>query len=305
MNHNADIIRSLDFIEAHLKENLTAQEIAEHIGYSVYHFYRIFKAEKQVPLMDYVRRRRLTLARRDLLTASKITDIAMEYGYDTPGGFTRAFHKEFGYSPTKYLARMKCHVEIDNINEGGFVITPTIMKKPAFKIAGYGIKTKISGRFTKDIAAYWENYNGENLETKMYDLLKPPQHGEVGICVTTPGTEHVTYLLGVIVEDFSKVTPEMIKMTVPAADYAVFTTPPVDTSKNTTYGDGLFSRSIRDTWKYIFEVWFPTSGYVFNESKLDYEFYDERCHARPDSVMEIRVPVKKKTAPLRGGVKNT
>jgi AraC family transcriptional regulator len=296
MNHNADVIRSLDFIEAHLKENLTAQEIAGHIGYSVYHFYRIFKAEKQVPLMDYIRRRRLTLARRELLTAAKITDIAMDYGYETPGGFTRAFHKEFGYSPTKYLARMKCYVEIDSMSKGGFLITPAIIKKPAFKAAGYGIKTTISGRFTKDIAAYWVHYNGENLEEKMYDLLKPPRHGEVGICITTPGKEQVTYLLGVIVEDFTKVTPEMMKVTVPAADYAVFTTPPVDTSQNTADGDSRFSRSIRDTWKYIFEEWFPSSGYVFDTRKLDYEFYDERCHSRPDSVMEIRVPVKKKTA---------
>jgi AraC family transcriptional regulator len=296
MNHNADVIRALDFIEAHLKENLTAQAIAGYTGYSVYHFYRIFKAEKQVSLMDYIRRRRLTLARRELLTEAKIINIAMEYGYETPGGFTKAFHKEFGYSPTKYLARMKCHVEIDNTNEGGFVITPTIIKKPAFKAAGYGIKTNISGSFTKDIAAYWTNYPLENLETKMYDILKPPQHGEVGICITTPGEEHVTYLLGVIVEDFKKVTQEMLKVNVPAATYAVFTTPPVDTSKNTTYEDNLFSQSIRDTWKHIFEEWFPASGYVFDESKLDYEFYDERCHSRPDSVMEIRVPVKKKTA---------
>jgi AraC family transcriptional regulator len=295
MNHSADVIRAIDYIEAHLKENLTAQQIAGHAGYSVYHFYRIFKMERQVSLMDYIRKRRLTLARQKLLTDTKIIDIAVEYGYATHGGFTRAFHKEFGYSPSKYLARMKCHEEIDNTNEGGFVITPIIMKKPAFKAAGYGTKTKISGGFTKDIAAYWTNYSGENLETKLYEILKPPQHGEVGICITTPDDEHVTYLLGVIVEDFKRVTPEMIQVTVPAAAYAVFTTPPVDTSHHTAGEDNLFSQSIRDTWKYIFEDWFPSSSYVFDESKLDYEFYDERCHSRPDSVMEIYVPVKKKT----------
>jgi AraC family transcriptional regulator len=102
--------------------------------------------------------------------------------------------------------------------------------------------------------------------------------------------------LGVIVEDFTKVTPDMITVEVPAASYAVFTTPPVDTTQSSTYEDGAFTKAIRDTWQYIFEEWFEKSGYVFDESKLDFEFYDERCHFRTDSVMDIYVPVKKKTA---------
>ncbi|MNI51551.1 Bacterial transcription activator, effector binding domain [compost metagenome] len=55
---------------------------------------------------------------------------------------------------------------------------------------------------------------------------------------------------------------------------------------------GLFAQVIKNTWKYIFEEWFPASGYEFAEDKLDYEFYDERCHSRVDTVMEIYVPVR-------------
>jgi AraC family transcriptional regulator len=292
MNYSEDIKRSIDFIEAHIKETLTAREIAGRAGYSVFHFCRIFAAEQHISLMDYTRKRRLALARQELLTGEKIIDIAIGYGYDTPGGFTRAFHKEFGYSPSKYLARMKCHAAISEIDSiGGDMMEPVIVKKPAFKVAGYGIKTDIEGSFTKDIAAYWTNYSGENLATKMYDLLKPPRHGEVGICATSRDDKNVTYLLGVIVNDFSKVTPEMMTINVPAATYAVFTTPPADNSGDS--GDDL-AKTVRDTWKYIFEKWFENSGYVFDESKLDFEFYDERCHSHKDSVMDIYVPVKKK-----------
>ena len=169
---------------------------------------------------------------------------------------------------------------------------PSIIERPAFKVAGYGIRTDIEGNYTRDIAVWWTHYTGENLEIRMYDQLNPPRHGEVGVCITSPDETTVTYLLGVIVEDFAKVTPDMMAVEVPEATYAVFTTPPVDTTSNSTYENGAFPESIRETWKYIFEAWFPERQYIFDESKLDFEFYDERCHFRTDSVAEIYVPVK-------------
>lgn len=102
------------------------------------------------------------------------------------------------------------------------------------------------------------------------------------------------YLLGVIVEDFTKVTGDMITLEVPEANYAVFTTLPVDTSDKNKNGDSEFSEAIKATWKYIFEEWFPGSGYFYAEGKLDFEYYDERCHSRADTVMEIYVPIIKK-----------
>lgn len=36
------------------------------------------------------------------------------------------------------------------------------------------------------------------------------------------------------------------------------------------------------------------SGYAYDDTKLDFEFYDERCHYRQDTVMDIYVPVTQK-----------
>lgn len=127
----------------------------------------------------------------------------------------------------------------------------------------------------------------------MYKILNPPKHGEVGLCIPSSDNGNATYLLGVIVEDYSKVEADMLTMDVPEAEYAVFTTPPVDTSTDTEQIE--FAQVIKSSWKYIFEEWFKDSGYVYDETKLDFEFYDERCHSRPDTVMEIYVPVKKLT----------
>lgn len=293
MNYSRDIERAIGFIERNIKENLTVENIAGHVGYSLYHFCRVFAISQGVTIMEYVRSRKLSLGRVELLKGKKIIDVALEYGFETPSGFSKSFKKAFGYTPTQYLSRMsgyENHREL--LNVGGYIMNPIIVKKEAFKVAGYGINTNIQGtNYTKDVASFWNNYDGENLESKMYDTLNPPKHGEVGLCVPVDEEGNVAYLLGVIVEDFSKVTDEMITVQMPEAQYAVFTTPPVDTTRDENQND--FANIIKETWKYIFEEWFKDSGYEYDNDKFDFEFYDERCHFRQDTVMEIYIPVKK------------
>lgn len=293
MNYSKTIECSISFIEKHLKEELTIEEIAKNAGYSLYHFCRMFTSIQGMSVMDYVRLRRLSMARSELLLNHKIIDIAMDYGFETASGFSKAFRKEFGYSPTTYILRMGSWdgSKITTII-GGFFMNPTIKRVPAFKVAGYGIETNIENGYMKDIAAYWENYTGENLEDKMYKQLNPKKHGEVGMCITPSNNGNVIYLLGVIVEDFSKTTKDMLTMNVPEAEYAVFTIPPVDLTKEVLENDSL-SDAVKSGWKYIFEKWFPNSGYIYDESKFDFEFYDERCHSRKDSTMEIYIPIKR------------
>ncbi|MGL4737747.1 MAG: AraC family transcriptional regulator [Cellulosilyticaceae bacterium] len=293
MNYSKDIEQCVVYIEMHIKEHLTLQQIADEVGYSIYHFSRIFTACKGMTITEYIRQRKVSLARIDLLKGYKIIDVALDYGFETHTGFIKAFKKVFHYSPSQYIARVVGYeLEKMKYEVGGYIMEPKIIQKESFKVAGYGIKTNISGtNFTKDIASFWGNYEGENLESKMYEILNPPKHGEVGLCVPNSGNGEVTYLLGVIVEDFSKVTQEMLTVEVPKATYAVFTTSPVDTRQDDKQEE--FAIVIKETWKYIFEEWFKDSGYMYDESKIDFEFYDERCHGRIDTVMEIYVPIRK------------
>lgn len=293
MNYRRDIEKCIKFIEEHIKENITIKDVANQLGYSVYHFCRVFSLCKGMSVMEYIRERRLSLAAIELFKGRKIIDISLEYGFETHSGFTKAFRKFFGYSPTQYIVRMAGYDDAKTTFEiGGYIMDPFIVKKAAFKVAGYGIKTNITGgTYTKDIASFWSNYNGENLESKMYKILNPAKHGEVGLCVPLSEDGNTIYLLGVIVDDFSKVEENMLTVEVPEAEYAVFTTPPIDTTNEKEQKE--FAKIIAGTWKYIFEDWFKDSGYVYDESKLDFEFYDERCHHRQDTVMDIYVPIKK------------
>lgn len=296
MEYDEALRQSISYIEAHIKEDLSAKEISDHVGYSLYHFSRIFSKAKGESLMDYVRKKRLIAAREELFRNKKqIIDIAFDYCFKTPGGFSKAFYKQFGYSPSTYLARMSRINGIKHNNRiGENIMEPLIIKKPAFKVAGYGIKSNIAGSYTKDVAAYWDTYSGENLESKMYELLEPPKHGEVGLCLPSSKDGSLVYLFGVIVDDFSKVTPDMLTAEVPEATYAIFTTPPVDQTQAQSYQDDPINIAVRSTWKYIFEKWFDQSKYIYDNDKIDFEFYDERCHNRADATMDIYIPIKEK-----------
>lgn len=295
MNYSNVISQCIEFIEENIKSDLTPELIANKCGYSTFHFCRIFNIHQGITLMEYVKKRRLSLAAAKLFEGNRVIDIALEFGFDTHNGFSKAFKKEYGFSPKQYIKWMNGYFSKESIYKiGGYIMNPIIVKKPAFKVAGYGIKTNIfNGNYTKDVASFWSNYNGENLESKMYRILEPPKHGEVGLCIPSKNEDGETiYLLGVIVDDFQHVTDDMMMIDIPEATYAVFTTPSVDTSDDIKQRE--FADIIRETWKYIFKEWFKDSKYIFDESKMDFEFYDERCHGRKDTVMEIYIPILEK-----------
>lgn len=286
---------SVLYIKEHIQEDLTAQKIADQVGYSVFHFCRIFSLIKNLTPMEYVRRYRLAAARSELESNKKIIDIALQYGFETASGFTKSFRREFGYTPTSYIVRMH-HTDSRFIQNVGEVLSaPKIVKRESFKVAGYGIYTNVAEQYEEDISAYWASYEGNSLEDRMYEQLQPPQHGEIGICLPYQDNEKAVYLFGVIVENFDKVTSDMIAVEIPAATYAVFTTPPVNNLNTAeTYDKDPLAIAVKETWRYIFAEWFSGCPYILDETRHAFEFYDERCHASEAAVMEIYVPIQTK-----------
>lgn len=93
------IRRSLQYIEENLEKPLNISEISMEMGYSEYYFSRIFKAEMNVSVMSYVKKRRLIRASEEILKGSRIIDTAMRFGWESHSGFTKAFRNEFGFCP--------------------------------------------------------------------------------------------------------------------------------------------------------------------------------------------------------------
>ncbi|MCH5265099.1 MAG: HD domain-containing protein [Lachnospiraceae bacterium] len=100
----------LKYIDAHLEETFTTKELARVAGYSEYHFIRMFKSYMSTTIMEYVCKRKLIKASEDILAGKKIIDVALKYDWQSHSGFTRAFQKEFGFSPS-LLRAMKISIE--------------------------------------------------------------------------------------------------------------------------------------------------------------------------------------------------
>lgn len=93
----------MDLIEETIDAEISAQELADRAGYSLWHFCRIFQQDVGMPLMRYRLRRRLAHALYGIDQGSSVTDAALRYGFDTHAGFYKAFLREYGCSPTEYL----------------------------------------------------------------------------------------------------------------------------------------------------------------------------------------------------------
>lgn len=139
MDHRAIIQRSLDYIEENLQVKITAAELAEAAGFSLFHYYRLFQSGTGMPVMQYILRRRLLHGIYAIHRGSTRTDAALMYGFDTYAGFYKAFCREFGCPPSNFLrsCRVKRPYRIDLTKEEHMIV---IHKKASQSRAG-----KVSG----------------------------------------------------------------------------------------------------------------------------------------------------------------
>lgn len=103
MNNRSLIFESTKIIEDHLKKPLSVKELSDKVGYSLYHFIRLFSGVIGCSPGEYISSRRLSKAAQDILkNDEKVIDIALSYQFSSSEAFSRAFKKHTGFSPTKF-----------------------------------------------------------------------------------------------------------------------------------------------------------------------------------------------------------
>lgn len=128
--HEKAVKRSIDYIETHLREEITLKEVSRKSIFSAPHFYRIFLSKVGITVSDYIRRRRLAKAGVLLAqTDMRILDIALEYRFQSQEAFSRAFKKTYLLTPHQY------RVYSQTLNKGGNTMS-TISKLPGWTITG-------------------------------------------------------------------------------------------------------------------------------------------------------------------------
>ncbi|MCH5252777.1 MAG: helix-turn-helix domain-containing protein [Lachnospiraceae bacterium] len=117
MKSSDTILKSKRYIEENLETPLTVSKIASAMGYTEFHFSRMFKKNMGISVMKYVQRRRLIMASEAILNGTKIIDAAYQYGWQSPSGFTKSFKREFGFAPSLLRASQIVYLEWrDNMN---------------------------------------------------------------------------------------------------------------------------------------------------------------------------------------------
>lgn len=95
--------RALDHIDRHLDDDLDLATISAVAAFSKYHFHRQFVATFGLPVQRYVQLARLQRASHRLaFRGERVTDVALDAGYDAPDAFARAFRRHFGQSPSSF-----------------------------------------------------------------------------------------------------------------------------------------------------------------------------------------------------------
>lgn len=97
------IEQSLTFIEEHLAEEISTEELANTVGLSPFYFQRLFKRLVNKSVQEYVKLRRLARVIKNLGGSERrILDVALDYGFSNHANFTRAFKETYGITPEDY-----------------------------------------------------------------------------------------------------------------------------------------------------------------------------------------------------------
>lgn len=92
----------LAYIEEHIDESLSLEDLAEMFYVSKYHIAHIFKNNLGMSIHRYIMKKRLALCKEALLSNESISKIYSSYGFGDYSGFYRAFKKEYGISPKDF-----------------------------------------------------------------------------------------------------------------------------------------------------------------------------------------------------------
>lgn len=96
------ILHAINFMENHIQQQIMVGDVADAVGYSPFHFIRLFNQVVHHTPYDYLIRRRLTEAALEIAGSKhRLIDIAQDYVFANQETFSRMFHKMFHLSPSE------------------------------------------------------------------------------------------------------------------------------------------------------------------------------------------------------------
>lgn len=248
--------RVIEQIEADLSGEIDVAALAGAAGTTEYHLRRMFSSLAGMPLSEYIRRRRMTLAAADLLGTDQLLDIAVRWGYGSAEAFTRAFRSVHNASPQHVRRhggplRTQPQLRFRLTVEGSTPMDTRITDRPSFRLVGHAARVPlihegINPHIQAHIAAL---PLAEHARLKALGNTDPAGLLQVSADVDPDYTEgsELTYLHGVAVDHRGDVPADLDIIPVPAGTWAVFTT------------SGAFPHVLQETWAATATEWFPSN----------------------------------------------
>lgn len=274
---------AITYIEKNLTDEIDNEQIAKIACCSTYHFQRMFSYMANVPLSEYIRRRRMSMAAVELQNSTKkVIDIGMKYGYDSPTAFNRAFQNVHGIAPSQAREQGTTVKAFPPISfkitiKGEAEMNYRIEKKDAFRIIGTSapLHKEIEKNF-EIVPLMWQKCAMDGTVQRLSILMKNEPMGILGVSVCNT-QDNWRYFIAVSNND--DCIEEFEDYTVPASTWAIFD------------GEGAMPTAIQELEKRIVIEWLPNSGYEYGNAP-DIEVY---LNADPqNSKFEVWIPVAKK-----------
>ncbi|MDE6016885.1 MAG: AraC family transcriptional regulator [Acetatifactor sp.] len=273
--------QSMNYIEEHLTDEIDYEQLGRIAGCSTYHFQRMFTYMAGVPLAEYIRRRKMSLAAVDIQGGEeKIIDIAEKYGYQSPTAFNRAFQSIHGIAPSAVKGEgvpVKSYppLTFKIIVKGAEEMNYRIETKDAFRIIG--VSAPLDRDIEKNFAVVpnlWQKAVADGTIQKLAGMMNTPPMGLLGVSACND-EEQWKYFIAV---SSTREVDEFEEYLVPASTWAIFP------------GSGT-NQSIQELEQRIVTEWLPTSGYEYANAP------DIEVYLNPDpqnAQYEVWIPVMKR-----------
>ncbi|RYU11423.1 AraC family transcriptional regulator [Nocardioides iriomotensis] len=255
---------AMAYVEAHLEVardgDVDPRELARVAATSEYHFRRMFSALAGMPLSEYVRRRRMTLAGPAVVGGDEtLLDIAVRYGYESGEGFARAFRAVHGVGPGEARREGAALVSQPPISfrlvvEGSSSMRYRIVEKPAFGLVGFRARVPLVHEGPN--AAIMEFVRGLDpaARARVEALADQEPAGLVsvsdGIADDRAEGSELDYWQAVVTgAEAPDGVPGVERLEVPAGTWVVFE------------GEGPVPEAFQHLWRDAYVEWFPSHPY--------------------------------------------
>jgi AraC family transcriptional regulator len=270
----------VDFIDEHLDEDLTVDQLSEVANFSKFHFHRQFRYATGFAVMQLIQLKRLIRASYQLVTdRQSITNIALTAGFENSESFSRAFKKTFQQTPSEFKRQPFSQPWLERTHlpqlGGSHLMQVKIIDFPETKIAVLQHCGPIPEKM-QTVAKFieWRKANGYSPDNSAtYNIL----HNDPDS--TSP--EIYRFDVGGAVEKEAKPNPQgVVNGTIPAGRCAVVRH--LGSSDN-----------IEISVRYLYRDWLPESG----EELRDYPCFLHRVvlpsqASAKDVITDVYLPLK-------------